>query len=314
MVATLEKKPPKRRIRGGEKPKLDLSFAQACPIVTRTWTQARIMMVGCGGTGSWLAPSLARLVAVLREAGKSAELTFIDPDRVEAKNIPRQNFCQAELGANKAQALALRFSEAWGIPIGAVSTTYGEKYPRRPDPTELLVLVGCVDNAEARRALSATVANYNKHNAQSFLAPQTWWLDCGNSGESGQVLLGTTPRAQAPLFRGAFSGGMCMALPLPTWQRPELLRGGLEEQADAEERLSCAELTLRNFQSMGVNPTVAVVAADYLFRLLLTGGLRKFATYFDLASGATRSLYTTPEVVAASVGKTPAMFDGGQTR
>ena len=49
-----------------------------------------ILLVGVGGTGSWLALSLGRLAYHARQKGITFHLTFVDPDRVEIKNVGRQ--------------------------------------------------------------------------------------------------------------------------------------------------------------------------------------------------------------------------------
>lgn len=51
-----------------------------------------------------------------------------------------------------------------------------------------------------------------------------------------------------------------------------------------------------NAQSLSINQRVTAEATDYLLGLT-TGNLRRFATYFDLASGSTRSLYLTETAV-----------------
>jgi molybdopterin/thiamine biosynthesis adenylyltransferase len=73
-----------------------------------------IILVGCGGTGSFAALNLARLAWAAR-SGKRFRLTFIDPDVVEEKNIGRQYFCPADVGQPKAWTLARRL----GSQIGA---------------------------------------------------------------------------------------------------------------------------------------------------------------------------------------------------
>jgi hypothetical protein len=59
--------------------------------------------------------------------------------------------------------------------------------------------------------------------------------------------------------------------------------------------LSCEEMALANAQSLMINQRVAAEAADYLLRLLVTGGLKKFQTFIDLPSGTTKSTYITQE-------------------
>jgi tRNA A37 threonylcarbamoyladenosine dehydratase len=73
----------------------------AVPVVLPEYEQLNLYLVGCGGTGSWLAPSLVRMVRLLEEDDRSVSLTLIDFDIVEAGNIPRQNFIDADLGLNK---------------------------------------------------------------------------------------------------------------------------------------------------------------------------------------------------------------------
>lgn len=88
-----------------------------------------IYLIGTGGTGSYLAMALARLAYHARTKGIQVHLTFVDPDRVESKNVGRQLFCPAEVGQFKAETLALRFNAAFGLSIRAV-----------PRPVEVLSL------------------------------------------------------------------------------------------------------------------------------------------------------------------------------
>lgn len=57
-----------------------------------------VFIIGCGGVGSWLAPSLALLV------GKD-NVVLVDGDKLETKNLNRQLFSSRMVGANKADAL-----------------------------------------------------------------------------------------------------------------------------------------------------------------------------------------------------------------
>lgn len=56
-------------------------------------------IIGCGGVGSWLAPALVRLVG-------AHNITLVDGDKLEEKNLDRQLFSAADIGKNKAEALA----------------------------------------------------------------------------------------------------------------------------------------------------------------------------------------------------------------
>ena len=134
-------------------------------------------------------------------------LTFIDPDTVEMKNVFRQNFGEAEVGGFKAELLALRYAAAWGTAIevhptrfapGMVQLEYGD----------LGVIVGCVDNAAARRSIADTLTqDANMHSAEGL--PRLWWLDAGNGKETGQVLFGAARNARQ--LQHAFPSGQTRA-------------------------------------------------------------------------------------------------------
>ena len=215
-----------RRAKRAGRVALDLSFIQARPIVTRSWAKLSIVLVGCGGTGSWLAPHLARVAYVLAQEGRAVSLTFIDPDHVESKNIPRQHFSQAELGANKARALALRYGAAWLQIVARAEPFKGEHLVAggRSDK-DLTLLVGCVDNAQARKAIAHALQGQNTFAGRDHVH-SAWWLDCGNSRDGGQVLLGCASNLRE--LEGAFEP-TCRALPSPALQRPELLHPLPEE-------------------------------------------------------------------------------------
>lgn len=62
-----------------------------------------IYIIGVGGVGSWLAPSIVNL------AGRENAITLIDGDHLEAKNLDRQLFSEKDIGNNKALVLAERY-------------------------------------------------------------------------------------------------------------------------------------------------------------------------------------------------------------
>jgi PRTRC genetic system ThiF family protein len=272
------------------KQQLDTSFAKAARLLLPSTEKWNFVLVGCGGTGSWLAPSIARLAYVLGEAGKTAQITFYDHDTVEPKNIPRQNFCHAELGVNKAKALACRYSAAWGVGITVYARMFSDDQFRHPWDTTTII-IGCVDNAAARQELAKTL-RVNRPDSPHRM----WWLDCGNSESSGQILFGSCLE-KIQLRKDSPSQKICTALPGPSMLAPDLLEPRPEELA--KSALSCAELQMANIQSLAVNQQVAAIATDYLVRITLGGELKKQATWFDLISGSSRSQYINPAVKEA---------------
>ena len=65
-----------------------------------------IHVIGAGGTGGYAVTYLARLLA-----GGEHVIHVYDGDRVETKNLRRQNFTKNDLDKNKAEALCGWISE-----------------------------------------------------------------------------------------------------------------------------------------------------------------------------------------------------------
>lgn len=273
-------------------PSIDLSYVRAATILARQPEHAytTVVLVGGGGTGSYVAQHLSRLLVALGERGARARAVIFDHDHVEPKNVGRQLFSVAEVGRNKAETLAMRYGSAWGLDITARPERFTAAALQR-DVDELVILVGCVDNAAARQEMARCLATNSEHTA-----PGIWWLDCGNNSDSGQVLLGSAARREQ--MKGAFDAGLCSRLPSPAAQRPELLVPTKEERSS--KRMSCAELAAANLQSLNINAAVGCMAANMLTRLLLTRDLKSFACELNLAAGSMRSTYATPEAVEAA--------------
>ena len=251
---------------------VDLSYARAATLLFPSFDHGgAIIQVGCGGTGSWLAQDIVRIA---RSLNNPRVAYFIcDPDVVEQKNVLRQNFCDAEIGQNKAVTMASRLTHAWGVQVTAIPTAVSDKVLDRYAHRDAMLIVGCVDNAAARRVIHKYVQR----------SPRAWWLDCGNHAGSGQVLLGNIGSRDHMVKQHPFPG-RADKLFSPGLQHPELLR-----ERHATSTLSCAELT--DPQAMTVNRMVAAIAADYIMRLLVSRNLKRYATYFDLASMASSSRY-----------------------
>ena len=129
----------------------------------------RIVMIGAGGTGGHIAPHIYRLLHTL---DRPCRFLIIDGDIVEEKNLVRQNFIAADLGRNKAQVLAERYSAAFGVECEYIPEYMEdrEKLIRLLTPKyiygdvgfrdghafvdqfyELVILIGCVDNNKSRQ-------------------------------------------------------------------------------------------------------------------------------------------------------------------
>lgn len=135
---------------------LDNSFARGRFTVT---------VVGCGGTGGFVAEGLCRLLP------ERADLVLIDHDRVEERNLLRQNFTREDLGHFKSEVLARRLARRYVRPV-AYSTL-----PVAMSKIELPgLVVGCVDNGLARRNIAEAVGSRLFYQVRSAASPLPAYL------------------------------------------------------------------------------------------------------------------------------------------
>ncbi len=251
-----------------------------------------VCLVGVGGTGSALALSLARLAYHLKEKGVSLDITFVDHDTVEDKNIGRQSYCPSELGWNKAETMALRLNAAFGLQIRAAPIKF-QTYCISDwwfcnNRMKHGLLIGAVDNHLARQEMASAVEQHQG---------KVWWLDCGNAHHNGQVLMGNFGRKMMEFIK-MDELGLVNGLPAPHLQAPDLLQPLYDDPA-----LSCAELTVREEQSLVVNQMVAAVASQYCYEFLVRRRVVAHETVFSLEPPTTRTTQINEKYLNALISK-----------
>lgn len=265
-----------------------LDMEQTYRVVLPAVERLTVVLVGVGGTGSALAPALARLAYHLRSKSVTVKMLFVDHDVVEHRNVLRQNVTEHETGCFKADTLSFRLNAAFGLDITAVPAAFSaERFDEWTAGCERRsganLLISAVDNHLARREIAKVVA-----------AQDGRWhcLDLGNEYSSGQVLLGNVTVPEAIKFDKL---GLCSGLPSPYVQEPTLL----EPPPEDDSPLSCADLTLREGQNPVVNQMVAAIAADYACQFLVRRELVQMASYFSLAPLTAKSVrLTKPNLTA----------------
>jgi PRTRC genetic system ThiF family protein len=248
----------------------------------------KLVIVGCGGTGSLVAEGLCRLLL-----NSDLTLMLVDFDRVEAHNLLRQNFFAGEVGKFKSQALAERLSRQYGRKIGYSVMPYERDMFDEPMGAGMyhkamsLIIIGCVDTAEARESIADSMnANWNN-----------WWLDAGNGHHSGQVLLGNTGKFDGLKESFDITSHTVSKLPLPSLQLPALLIPQVEKIRPRD----CAEAIEHEEQSPTINQAMAMLVLDFMYRLL-TNRLTNMGAYIDLDAGTLQTVPATPMSVARMVG------------
>lgn len=258
-----------------------------------------ITLCGCGGTGSQMMSGLGALALALRERDIRTDITFVDPDRVEEKNVGRQLFTRADIGKPKAQVLAERMLVAYGLPVAPMVYTFADTTRLAVDDTEALpLLIGAVDNPAARAAMDDMVKRCKG---------QLWWLDCGNSNASGQVALGNV--AEAKRMKGSVALGLTDRLPAPSLVYPDLVQ--TPKVKKPKRAASCAELTAAGEQSLMVNRLVAAWACQLLYDFLILREVKWFALAFNASWGGTTTYPLDAPTLARATGLTEAQLKRG---
>jgi len=157
------------------------------------------------------------------------------------------------------------------------------------------LLIGCVDNPNARRELARTLEPMSYGGSANI-----WWLDLGNSASSGQLYLGNAVRADA--LRGTFDRetGICRALPAPCIQAPELLEAPTAPLPVTLDQ-DCAEAQIAGDQEPFVNHGIAALGLAMVARLCQRR-LTWRATFFDLDAGHAALHPRRPHDIASLVG------------
>ena len=244
----------------------------------------RITLVGCGGTGGFVADSLCRLFT-----GRHMELVIVDHDRVEPHNLFRQNFHRGDVGRYKSEAIAERLSALYGRSIGYSTEPFTNREGQYPGIERFQdnLMIGCVDNARARREMN---------DAQNG---RTWWIDAGNGEKWGQVLIGNISNRHS-LGRNSFQGKSCRQLPNPLMQRPDLMT----EIPHAPAEVDCAAALDLTEQDPTINQMMAMMVLQVVRRMAAIE-CPFMALYLDLESGTITPRYATPENVSATTGIPP---------
>ena len=254
-----------------------------------------IALVGCGGTGGFVAEGLCRLFT-----GRQMRLLIIDDDLVEPHNLLRQNFQQHDVGRPKAQAMAERLSRQYQREIGYCL----QRFTRRPgisweefiyEQDQLIIM--CVDNPGARREMAENLAVSGRG---------TWLIDAGNDQDWGQVLVGNThslPDYPRPAFHQATR--TCRSVPSPYLQRPDLTAAASRAAPD----MDCAAALDLTGQDPTINQMIAMLATQVV-RRMAANNCPYMGLYLDLQQGTMNPRLLNAKNVSEATGISQADLTG----
>jgi PRTRC genetic system ThiF family protein len=245
--------------------------------------EVRILVVGCGGTGSAFLGGLPYLHQAMLAQGHPCGLsvTVMDGDIVSPANCVRQPFSRSEIGLNKGIVLMSRINLFWGlnwkaIPYALTAQTLTGPYGSpgeaglRPD-----VVVGCVDTRAARAIIAKSTAGGSNVG---------YWFDAGNNASTGQLILGEPQNARNRRSR--------TRLRTVAELYPEVVDPTLDDDSEP----SCSAIEALERQECYVNSVLAQHALALLARLFRYGQISHHGAFVDIAASRSVPLSVDPSL------------------
>jgi PRTRC genetic system ThiF family protein len=223
-----------------------------------------VNLIGAGGTGSQMLTALSRINHSLNTLGHAGlQVNLFDDDVVTAANQGRQLFAEAEIGLRKSVALINRSNRFFGTNWKAVTEQFGTANLRRlPNAGKANIYISCVDTVSARFDIYNALQGIAGHRTNEHNRPM-YWMDFGNSQNTGQVILSTIGNIIQPtskLYRAV------SYLPAVTEEFKDLL----EAQQDNNEP-SCSLAEALTKQNLFINSSLANEGGALLWDLFHEG-------------------------------------------
>ncbi len=262
-----------------------------------------VLLAGCGGTGSRILPGLAQIDFSLRALGHPGLMVAVfDADRVSEANIGRQLFSPADIGRYKAEVLCTRINMFYGLSWRAVPMMVTKETAKkiRDDGNGPLsgmsewftnnrglcgvdILITAVDSVKTRTEIAQSV-----HGA--------YWLDTGNTKDSGQVVLGTLCKVPQPAGKDGKATFADSIELLPTVF--DLYANIADEGGKQYQGPSCSVADALRKQDLFVNQWVAMMACDILWDAFRHGYLSHQGKIVNLRTSSMRPFLVDPEMWA----------------
>jgi PRTRC genetic system ThiF family protein len=224
-----------------------------------------VNLIGGGGSGSQMMSALYRInQSLLALDHPGLFVRCFDGDTVTAANPARQLFTKADIGKNKAVTLINRFNRAGG--------TNWKAMPHHYSPTNLYkikdqqfanITISCVDDPGTRFEIASMLTE--KQDCKHSLQRPIYWIDFGNSRDSGQMVLSTISKVEQPKSK---KYEPVAHLPLITVEYKTLL-----ENAPKDSGPSCSLAEALTEQDLFVNSALIQTGCSLIWKLFSDGVL-----------------------------------------
>lgn len=218
-----------------------------------------VALIGCGGNGSQALTQLARINHALKNLGHlGLHVTCFDDDVITESNLARQLFSEAELGLNKATALVTRINRFFGTSWKAMPIKYTSDLEREDAGAN--IIISCVDSIAARIEIEKTILKFEKKNDPEYAL--IYWMDIGNTENSGQFIIGTPFTYGLPTLFEKFPG--------------------MRKQKEKESGPSCSLAEALSKQDLFINSTLVQLAMGLIWKLFREGKISYQGAFINL--------------------------------
>ncbi len=236
-----------------------------------------INLIGAGGTGSKVLTALLEInesLTALGHAGLSVRLW--DDDIITTANLGRQRFFESETGLYKSVALINRVNRCIGTNWKAENRKFEkDNFGQIPEEAQATITITCVDNVQARFGVAEILKALS--NRRNYRDTPKYWLDFGNSQNTGQVLLSTIGEIKQP---NSEKYQTVASLPFVTEEFGELLMQS--EQEDNTPSCSLAEAL--EHQDLFINSSLTQMGCSLLWNLFRRG-MTEYKGFFHNLKG-----------------------------
>ncbi len=233
-----------------------------------------INLIGAGGTGSQMLTALARMSQALNGLNHPGFIvTLFDDDTVQTPNLARQLFTTNELGQFKSVALINRVNRFFGLNWKAKTERYDKNYCSLSQGMAAIT-ISCVDSVSARFEIADILNNY-KINSANHRDKPLYWMDFGNSKDTGQVVISTVGEIKQPASK---KFNPLSNLPFVTEKYKDLLIQS--EITDNTPSCSLAEALAK--QDLFINSSLVNFGASLLWQMFREGIIYNDALFVNL--------------------------------
>ncbi len=261
------------------------------PAIVSGREPVRVALVGAGGTGSQLLSGLARINQALKALGSPGlDVRVFDGDSVSAANVGRQLFSPSDFGRNKAVILVTRLNLFFGTDWKACPYHLAKGMALSDE-----IVLSAVDGVRARYLVREIAARGNA----------TYWVDTGNTANTGQVILGTLTRVPQPEE----------SCPSHLPHVLDLYKGTMEEESRKPyQGPSCSLPESLSRQDLFVNQWVATCALEIVWKMFRQGYLKVHGGFVNLSTMSVKALPVSPTLWEAMGWKLPKAKKKGAYR